>query len=257
MQRRPIPDKLKKIQTFSRKEYSEEMRSIYGLAEQQSKYDIQTKLDRGEIIRVGWNQYTAAAGKERYRHDYSNASRNAAKKILDTYPDAKFQIFEMIQLNQFVNHLIAHNTVFVSVENELIDYVFDTLNKEYPGRVMLKPSPEMYYRYYQDDEIVVGRLPSEAPRGFTEEWHSRIEKIIVDVLVDKFISKIVPEGEKPAIVDGAYRDFLIDEGTMIRYAKRKGAEQKLVSILKDLNGEYPDPLPDVPRRNLSALHPQQ
>ena len=233
VQRRPIPEKIKETQTFSRREYAEEMHSIYGLGEQQSKYDIQTRLDRGEIIRVGWNQYTAAAGKECYRHDYSDASRETAGKIMDTYPDAKFQIFEMIQLNQFVNHLIAHNTIIVSVENELIDYVFDTLNKEYPGRVMLKPSPEMYYRYYQDDEIIVRRLPSEAPRGFTEAWQSRIEKIIVDVLVDKFLGRIVPEGEKAAIVDGAYRCYLIDEATMIRYAKRKGAEKKLVCALKE------------------------
>lgn len=84
----------------------------------------------------------------------------------------------MTQLNAFVNHLIAHNTVFVYVENELVDFVFDTLHRTYPGQVMLKPTVDSYYRYLVDNEIVVGRLPSETPKGHDVPWHSRLEKIL-------------------------------------------------------------------------------
>ena len=114
----------------------------------------------------------------------------------------------------------------------MVDFVFDTLNRTYPGRVMLKPSLEMYYRYLQDNEIVVTRLPSESPRGFEHPWETRIEKILVDILVDKLIGKIVPEGEKEGIIDGAYNNCLVDEATMIRYAKRKGAAEKLRKSLE-------------------------
>ena len=180
-----------------------------------------------------WNQYTIPTNKQVYLHNYSGDANDVVKLIEKKYYDVDFQVFEMTQLNQFMNHLIAHNTIFVAVENELVDYVFDTLNKEYPGRVMLKPSLEMYYRYLQDNEIVVGRLPSETPKGIDKPWQARIEKILVDVLVDKLIGGIVPEGEKPAIVEGAYHDFLIDEGTLLRYAKRKGAVKKVVNALNE------------------------
>ncbi len=144
-----------------------------------------------------------------------------------------FQVFELRQLNRFMNHQMAHNTIFVAIENDLVDYVFESLWKTYPGRVMLKPKADQYYRYRQDDEIVVGRLPSETPKGIDEPWMSRLEKILVDVFTDKLVSQIVPDGEKEAIIDGAFSDYMLDENTMIRYAKRKGAEKKMQKVLTE------------------------
>lgn len=228
-----IPECLRKMESFSRKEYSQAMLNEHGLTEQQCKYELQKALDNGEIIRKGWNQYTTMKKRHVYLHSYSSDAEDIADLIEKKYYDVDFQVFEMTQLNQFMNHLVAHNTIFVAVENELVEFVFDTLNKEYPGRVMLKPSLEMYYRYLQDNEIVVGRLPSETPKGIDKPWQARIEKILVDVLTDKLIGGIVPDGEKSAIVEGAYHDFLIDEGTMMRYAKRKGAAKKVVNALNE------------------------
>lgn len=228
-----IPQSLKDLESFSRKEYIQAMLREYGLNEHQIKYALQKDLECGEVIRKGWNQYTTIKKKEVYWHKYSSEAQDIADHIEKNYYDLSFQIFEMIQLNQFMNHLIAHNTIFIAVEKDLLEMVFDTLNKEYPGRVMLKPSLEMYYRYLQDNEIVIGRLPSETPKGIDKPWKARLEKILVDVLVDKLICKIVPDSEKKAIIEGAYQDFLIDEGTMMRYAKRKGAEKKIVNALKE------------------------
>ena len=209
------------------------MNKAYGLTMQQSKYDLQKKLDQGTIVRTGWNQYSANAEKKRYSYSYSAESNEIVAAIERNYYDLEFRIFELSQLNQFVNHLLVHNAIFVSVENEMVDFVFGTLNKKYPGRVLLKPSLELYYRYQQDNEIIVIRLPSEAPKGFDRSWETRLEKILVDVLVDKLIGGIVPDGEKQRIIDGIYSDYLVDETTMIRYAKRKGAEKKLRTALKE------------------------
>ena len=227
-----MPNRLLNAISFSRSEFEIEMNKVYGLNVQQSKYDLQKKLDKGTVVRAGWNQYSANADKRRYSHSYSPEAIDVVATIERNYYDVNFRIFELSQLNQFVNHLVAHNTVFVSVENDMVDFVFDTLNRTYPGRVMLKPSLEMYYRYLQDNEIVVTRLPSESPRGFEHPWETRIEKILVDILVDKLIGKIVPEGEKEGIIDGAYNNCLVDEATMIRYAKRKGAAEKLRKSLE-------------------------
>lgn len=228
-----IPECLREMETFSRNEYSQVMSEKHALTESQSKYELQKALDSGEIIRKGWNQYTITKNRKVYQHSYSGEAEDIADLIEANYYDVNFQVFEMTQLNQFMNHLVAHNTIFVAVEHELVEFVFDTLNKKYPGRVMLKPSLKMYFRYLQDDEIVVTRLPSETPKGIGKPWQARIEKILVDVLTDKLIGGIVPDGEKAAIVEGAYHDFIIDERTMMRYAKRKGAVGKMVDALNE------------------------
>lgn len=228
-----IPNSLAQAKAFSRSQFEIEMKKEYGLNKQQLKYDLQKKLDHGIVIRTGWNQYVTCGTKKLYRHSYSEDAKEIASIIENNFYDTDFQIFELRQLNRFANHLIAHNVIFVSTDYDIVDFVFDILNKQYPGKVLLKPSLVLYDRYKQDDGIVVSRLPSESPKGFDSPWQVRLERILVDMLVDKFISGIIPEGEKPIILNNAYRDYLIDELTMIRYAKRKGAEEKLRKALSE------------------------
>ena len=232
-----IPNSLIDAFTFSRGEFEEEMHVAYGMNVQQSKYDLQKKLDHGTVVKIGWNTYSANKEKRRYTYKYSTEAIDVVTLIESNYYDLDFRIFELRQLNPFVNHLIALNTIFVSVENEMIDFVFDTLYRTFPGKTMLKPSLEMYYRYQQENEIIVTRLPSEAPKGFEHPWESRLEKIVVDILVDKLISGVIPNSEKQRIINSAYSDYLVDEATMIRYAKRKGAEKKLREALEKYGRE--------------------
>ncbi len=229
---RQIPDSLQKKDYFSRQEYTDAMVSSYEMTGPQIAYDLNKRLDQGAIVRVGWGRYSLPK-KRMYRHQYSDSAIDVVKTISDDYDGLDFQIFELRQLNSFMNHQMAHNTIFVAVESDLVDLVFDSLWKAYPGRVMLKPKVDQYYRYRQDDEIVVGRLPSETPKGIDKPWMSRLEKILVDVFTDKLVSKIVPDGEKEMIIDGAFSEYMLDENTMIRYAKRKGTEKKMKKILTE------------------------
>ena len=228
-----LPRELEKKESFSRNDFVYTIRQAYKMTDPQIAYDLQRRLDEGSIVHVGWNKYVVAGRKGLYRPVYSNEAEELVQRIMDGFIDMSFRVFELIQLNDFMNHQIAHNTIFLQVENDLQEFVFDTLRVEYPGRVMLRPGLAEYYRYLQDNEIVVGRLPSEAPKGVEKPWHSRLEKIIVDIYTDKLLRNIVPESEKETIVTGAFDLYLLDEKTMIRYAKRKGAADKVGKILKE------------------------
>lgn len=222
-----LPESLLKQKTFSRREYTDAMSSTYHLTDPQIAYDLNKRLKGGEIVKQGWGQYRTSTTKRPYHHDYSDLARAIADRINQEYIDLNFRIFEYIQLNEFMNHQMAKNVIFVFVENEFTDFVFNTLFDAYPGKVMLKPRLDDFYRYSQNDQIVIFRLASEAPKGIDADWHVRIEQILVDMLVDKFFSYFIPESEKERILEGAFETYLVDEKTMIRYAKRKGAEDKL------------------------------
>ena len=229
---RIIPSFLQSMDSFSRREFTDAMSSCYSLSEPQAAYELKKHLEEGALVRVGWGRYSLS-GKQIYRHQYSESSAAVVQTIHDAYEGLNFQIFELRQLNDFINHQVAHNTIFVSAENDFVDYVFDTLWRAYPGRLMLKPKVDQYYRYLQDDEIVVGRLPSETPKGIDAPWMSRLEKILVDVFTDKLISQVVPDPEKKTILDVAFRDYLVDENTMFHYAKRKGTDRKMRKLLTE------------------------
>lgn len=223
---------LSDMEQFTRRDYYDAYRNEHGdKTHNVLDYALRKELAEGNIIHVGRNQYTYSKAKRVYSYAYSEQARHAVDKIQNEFPSIDFRVFELTQLNAFVNHLFAHNTLFISIENDVIDYVFDTLRGEYPGRIMLKPKADEYYRYLVDDQIVIQRLPSESPKGLEEPWQSRLEKILVDITVDKLLSEIVSKGEYPSIFTQAFARYLIDTGAMMRYANRKGAGKKFRECL--------------------------
>ena len=227
-------DRLSKKEIFSRQDYYDAYMKQFG--EQNPfaiDYALRKAIGDGSIVHIGRDQYANRKAKHCYRYKYSDAAVQIASQIKEEYPFADFRIFELVQLNVFVNHLFAHNTIFISVENDLMDYVFDSLRNEYPGKIMFKPQYEYYNRYLVDGQIVIIRLPSETPKGLDEPWHSRLEKILVDITVDKLMSRIISPSEYYSIFTEAFDRYLIDENAMIRYANRKGAGQKFRRYLME------------------------
>ena len=219
---------------FSRSEYFAAIEKETGKTSSEAlAYALRKDLANGEIIRIGRNKYSSQKNKLIYSHTYSEEAYCVAMEIKTEYPDVDFRIFELIQLNSFVNHQIAHNTIFISVENDVIDFVFDSLRQKYPGRIMLKPRLKEYYRYLVDNQLVLIRLPSESPKGLNQPWESKLEKILVDISVDKLISRIVSPGEYENIFPEAFSRYHIDLNSMFRYSRRKGAIDKFTAILKE------------------------
>lgn len=96
---------------------------------------IQELTSAGELIRVGRNVYSLPnKDKALYEHQYSDLAVELAELLSELYPYMAFSIFELVQLNTFVNHQIAHNAIYLSVEAEVIDFVFDSLKVKYPGK---------------------------------------------------------------------------------------------------------------------------
>ena len=224
---------LKMIETsYSRKDILNLLRNEYPDASEDSlSYRLRKMQDDNQFIRIGRNHYTVSSEKKIYRYSYSDTASEIADHLCQNFYELDFRIFELVQLNEFMNHQIAHNTIFLSVEQDLTDFVFDSLVRRYPGKTMLKPKPDDYFRYRQDDEIVISRLPTESPKGTEMTWHSRLEKILVDITVDKLQRQIIPPSEYGNIFHNAYECYFLDEKTMIRYARRRGAEAKFESAL--------------------------
>ena len=59
-----------------------------------------------------------------------------------------------------------------------------------------------------------------------------MEKILVDIAVDKLLSQIVPAGEYRNIFTDSIDRYFLDKKGMFRYTKRKGAEEKFRAFLE-------------------------
>lgn len=231
-------DYLKKFNSsicFNRRELFNEMQTcLHGLTQASFKARLQSLLNQGVIARIGRNAYCVCGAHDRpYSYDYSREARDIAGHIADNHPFLDFRIFELIQFNEFLNHQIAHNTFFVSVEKGLGEFVFDSLKEIYPGKVLIYPTAEMYHQYWSEGMIVILALPTEAPRDRDNLWATCIEKLLVDAFCDKLILSAYPSEEKTTLFENAFSQYAVDESRLFRYARRRNAEARLRDFLHE------------------------
>lgn len=220
---------------FSRKEILESFRlGGYSLSDAAFYKRIEELVRQGEFVRVGKDVYHIPRSKvTAYEHTYSELAEEIANKMSVQYPYLSYSIFELVQLNDFVNHQIAHNVIYLSVEAEAIDFVFDTLKEDYPGKVLINPSVEIYHQYWSDNMIVIEKLTTEAPKGQKVSWHTRLEKMLVDLLSDPLILASVGESEYATIYQDAFTRYIVDEKRLFRYANRRKVDKKILKFIKE------------------------
>lgn len=228
-------DGIKDKESFTRKELLQSFRDGgFELSDAAFYKKIESMIKEGKIVRVSRNTYSfPEENKGKYKHEYSELAIKVAGLVQENYPLLEFSIFEMIQLNDFVNHQIAHNTLFLFVEADIIEFVFDTLKEQYPGKVLINPTGEIYHQYWSDNMIVILKLITEAPKGMVESWHTKLEKILVDIIAESVITESISESEYPNIYEDAFTRYVVDESCLFRYAKRRGADKKIHKLIKE------------------------
>ena len=219
---------------FTRKELLESFRMAgYMLSEASFYKKVEELVKNGQIIRVGRNVYSLPDDKRlTYEYKYSELAEAVAQEIAQQYPYVNFSIFEFVQLNDFVNHLIAHNVIFLSVEAEIMDFVFETLRDKYPGKVLINPTVEIYHQYWSDNMIVIGKLTTEAPKGQKASWHTRLEKMLVDIMAEPLLLASISRAEYPHIYEDAFDRYIVDENGLFRYASRRKVTKKIKELIR-------------------------
>ena len=196
------------------------------LSELKRKQKI-ASIGRGVYIRV-----TEEGRKKEYSYDHLKAYLEIEQAVSREFPLVGFQMWEMYQMNEFVNHLFGKNTIFVEVENMCEAPVFEMLHERFPD-VLFCPDKDMYYRQRgNDNTVVVQKLISEAPRPAA--GHSApLEKLLVDLFSKKLTGKLVSRSEYQGIYEDAFSRYSIDETKMFRYARRRHLEAEIKIFLKE------------------------
>lgn len=226
---------LKDKSSFTRQDLLQSFHdSGYLISDASFNKKIMSMLKKGEIVRCGRNLYCLPQNEKHvYTHEYSELANELVKIMKEHYPLLDFCICEKYQLNQFVNHLIAKNTIFLSVEAEAMDFVFMTLREYYPGKVLVNPTSDIFHRYWCENMIVITKLITEAPKGLSEKWHTRLEKLLVDVVSERLLVETIGGSEYSYIFNDAFMYFVIDEKCLFRYARRRGCEQKIRNLVEN------------------------
>ncbi len=226
---------VKNQKCFSRQQVLQSFRNAgYKLSDSSFYKKFASMVKDGNLARVGNGLYCLPGNNVRpYNHEYSDLAVEVASLIQEQYPMVDFSIMELIQLNDFVNHQLVHNVLFLSVESDVIEFVFDMLKNQYFGKVFINPTPEIYHQYWSDNMIVINKLTTEAPKSVEIPWHTRLEKLLVDVVANLLLLDSISESEYPTIYEEAFSMYVVDESCLFRYAARRAVDKKIKKLIRE------------------------
>lgn len=226
---------LENLQSFTRQALFKSInKSGRNISESSFKVLLSKLLDEGIIARSGRNAYYIPSdSKKQYFYSYSEYANEIAQTIRNASKDLDFTVIETYSLNEFLNHLIGKNTVFLYVEKDCESFVFELLNQKYPGKVLIKPTLEIFNQYWQENSIIIQKLVSEAPKKSNNSWESKIEKILVDLFTDKLLQSCFESSELKSIFEQTFERYFIDESTLFRYARRRKTEDSLLAFIRE------------------------
>lgn len=193
----------------------------------------------GRLTKMGYDSYALSKNlsKEEYVPNYSDKSLSLIELVSKKYPYVKFTVFETVLMNDYLNHLIAQNTIFLQVEKESSIYVFRFLQESGIENIMYKPSKKDFNLYWSKDCVVIIDLISEAPLKRENPHSIMIEKMIVDMLADKLITSTFSKDEFSNICEQVQSNYFIDRVRMLRYARRRNKQKE---IMKYFEGSVED-----------------
>ena len=230
-----IIEKLEFSQTYSHKELLGLLKRIKpNLADTTYHWSISCLIRDGKIFRRGYDAYSLSQGEglREYQPFYSDETKNLINLIANRYPHVSFTVFETVLMNDFLNHLIAQNTIFVQVEKESSIYVFRYLQDEGYDNVLYKPRQDDMTLYWSKGCIIVTDMVSEAPLRAVEPHVITLEKMLVDMLADKLILASYSKAEYTDVIEQVESRFLLDKKRMLRYAKRRNRYKEICNYLE-------------------------
>lgn len=235
-----VLDRIDYKKTYCHSELIDELRMLKpDLSESSYHWAISRLVRNGPLTRMGYDSYSLSTDlvRDEYVPVYSDAAEGLITLISEKYPYVKFTVFETVLLNEFLNHLIAQNTIFVQVEKESSIYVFRFLQEHGVQNVMYKPDKNHFDLYWSKDCVVVTDMISEAPIRTDQPHAVMLEKMLVDMLADKLIAASFSKAEFPDVIEQAQSRYRLDQVRMLRYARRRNRQDVLLKYLEGSKAE--------------------
>ena len=189
-------------------------------------------VQRNVFERVGRGQYRFTKTM-RFSPVISTKMNGICRLLNKQFPFVDYCQWQLSTVNEFLQHLINFNILFVDVERDALDAAYYALKEQYV-KVMLVGN------LYDDlsefnNYIIVRPLISDSPCQQYEKCNlATLEKILVDLATDKELIAF-QSNEIYTIMSTAAEKYTINQSKMLRYAGRKNKREEIETVLKSVN----------------------
>lgn len=190
-------------------------------------------LKSGQLIRVQRGIYKLP---DDARKDFSvvcsEEIRQINKQIKKQFPFVGYCLWPASTLIPYMHHIPNVNFLFVDVEREVAESVFNFLKVDSHKRVFLLPSLNDIERYVSaNDAIIIRPLISESPLQLVEGINTpTIEKVLVDIVGDVEFS-FLQGSEINYVYTTIFERHNVNKNKLLRYATRRGRKEEVEQLI--------------------------
>ena len=211
-------------QSFSRRELVENFSNLSEKSLSQQLYRL-LKSNRLERLTQGVYRLTVSL------FAVSDEIKQLNEILKKQFPFADFCLWSSNVLMPFMHHIPNLNFIYINVENDVAESVFNFLKDNQTKSIFFRPSKEEYERYITGtNAIIVRGLVSESPLQTVENLLvPTLEKVLVDIAGD-----VEFDFMQGAEITYFYRNVLerheINKRKLLRYASRRGRREEVEQL---------------------------
>lgn len=195
---------------------------------------INQLIKEGLLYKIKYNQYTKESTqtieKDIFTGNYSNYTKNISNKLSQEFPFLNYQIWELSWLNEFTNHLLGNNIIFIDSQKDGCEFIVSSLIQDENNKVLLKPIDKELNYYISNNTIIVNTLISETPVNALQPHEATLEKIIVDLFASKTLNGLISKADYPNIFEEMFHKYNINTNKLLRYARRRNKEKEIIDF---------------------------
>ncbi len=190
-------------------------------------------LKSGQLVRVERGVYKIPDdAKKNFSVICSEDMRRINQQIKNQFPFVDYCLWPASTLMPYLHHIPNLNLLFVDVEREVAESVFNLLNSDRNNKVFLLPTLTEIERYISSNNaIIIRQLISESPLQLVEGINTpTIEKVLVDIVGDVEFS-FMQGSEINYVYSTIFERLNVNKNKLLRYATRRGRKEEVEKLI--------------------------
>ena len=190
-------------------------------------------LKSGQLVRIDRGVYKLTVNaRKNFSVLCTEEMRQINQQIKNHFPFVDYCLWSASTLMPYMHHIPNLNLLFVDVEREVAESVFNLLNADNNKRIFLKPTLTDFERYVStNNAIIIRPLISESPLQLVEGINTpTIEKILVDIVGDVEFY-FLQGSEINYVFTTFFERHSINKNKLLRYATRRGRKEEVEQLL--------------------------
>lgn len=176
--------------------------------------------------------------KPKYKPYISPNLLKIAKQLSEKFDEVNHCIWEIVWLNEFVQHQTSKSNLFIEVEKGFEETLFYALKDKLHREVFLNPDEKAidFYIAESNHPVIIKKLITRAPLMKRTENKVKfniptLEKILVDLFAEDRLFYYLQGGELIHIYENALSKYTINFTKLFSYAKRREKENDIKQFL--------------------------